>query len=33
VTDVRMTLTKEQISAEGIVVKRGKKKFVKVIVK
>ena len=26
VTDVRMTLTKEQISAEGIVVKRGKKK-------
>ena len=31
VTDVRMTLTKEQISAEGIVVKRGKKKFVKVL--
>ncbi len=29
VTDVRMTLTKEQISAEGIVVKRGKKKFMK----
>ena len=31
VTDVRMTLTKEQISAEGIVVKRGKKKFMKVL--
>ena len=33
VTDVRMTLTKEQISAEGIVVKRGKKKFVKIVLK
>ena len=31
VTDVRMTLMKEQISAEGIVVKRGKKKFMKVL--
>ena len=31
VTDVRMTLTKEQISAEGIVVKRGKKKFMTVL--
>lgn len=31
VTDVRMTLTKDQISAEGIVVKRGKKKFMKVL--
>ena len=31
VTDVRMTLTKEQVSAEGIVVKRGKKKFMKVL--
>ena len=31
VTDVRMTLTKEQISAEGIVVKRVKKKFMKVL--
>ena len=31
VTDVRNTLTKEQISAEGIVVKRGKKKFMKVL--
>ena len=31
VTDVRMTLTKEQISAEGIVVKRGKKKYMKVL--
>ena len=31
VTDVRMTLTKEQISAEGIVVKLGKKKFMKVL--
>ena len=31
VTDVRMTLTKEQISAEGIVVKRCKKKFMKVL--
>ena len=31
VTDVRMTLTKEQISAEGTVVKRGKKKFMKVL--
>ena len=31
VTDVRMTLTKEQISSEGIVVKRGKKKFMKVL--
>ena len=31
VTDVRMTLTKAQISAEGIVVKRGKKKFMKVL--
>ena len=31
VTDVRMTLTKEHISAEVIVVKRGKKKFMKVL--
>ena len=33
VTDVKMTLTKEQLSGEGVVIKRGKKKFVKVIVK
>ena len=31
VTDVRMTLTKEQISADGIVVKRGKQKLMKVL--
>ena len=31
VTDVRMMLTKEQIGTEGIVVKRGKKKFMKVL--
>lgn len=33
VTDVKALFTKEQLSGEGVVVKRGKKKFVKVSVK
>ena len=33
VTDVKALFTKEQLSGEGLVVKRGKKKFVKVFVK
>lgn len=33
VTDVKALFTKEQLSGEGLVVKRGKKKFVKVSVK
>jgi tyrosyl-tRNA synthetase len=33
VTDVKTLFTKEQLSGEGVVVKRGKKKFVKVSVK
>lgn len=33
VTDVKTLFSKEQLSGEGIVVKRGKKKFVRVVVK
>ena len=33
VTDVKTLFTKEQLSGEGVVVKRGKKKFVRVFVK
>lgn len=33
ITDVKALFTKEQLSGEGVVVKRGKKKFVKVFVK
>ena len=33
VTDVKALFTREQLSGEGVVVKRGKKKFVKVFVK
>ena len=33
VEDVRMQVTKEQIGEEGIVLKRGKKKFMKIVVR
>ena len=33
ITDIRHTMTKDAISGDGVVLKRGKKKFCKIVIK